>query len=222
LLIRKTEHPPIYILFSAFIIKGKVKKEERLPMGATRATDIKAHFVGDAMKILRLSIIITIIFVFAVPASARVTYGFEKIASNITNCAIGKSRLLVNVSDAGSNLASPAFRNAEPLFGSTRDIHLDNGHLLGISATADNTADVQFFQLIASQNPSGVTITKLDTAIDNLANHGLQQHGIYVPSLADGGSEPFVHNDVLPMPGAVLLASIGMVCVGWFRRRGYF
>ncbi len=48
--------------------------------------------------------------------------------------------------------------------------------------------------------------------------------GIHVQGFADSYSESFVTggDGAVPAPGAVLLASMGMVCVGWFRRRGYF
>jgi len=44
--------------------------------------------------------------------------------------------------------------------------------------------------------------------------------GIKVQGYADGGSETFVNNPVpIPAPGAILLGGIGVVLVGWLRRR---
>jgi hypothetical protein len=56
----------------------------------------------------------------------------------------------------------------------------------------------------------------------NGLDDGSLRVGIHVQGFADGGSEAFVNDGVIPTPGAVLLASIGMACVGWFRKRGYF
>jgi len=65
---------------------------------------------------------------------------------------------------------------------------------------------------------SGATYNDVLSGLDD----GSLRIGIHVQGFADGGSESFVNDGVIPAPGAVLLASFGMLCVGWFRKRGYF
>jgi len=65
---------------------------------------------------------------------------------------------------------------------------------------------------------SGSTYNDVLSGLDD----GSLRIGIHVQGFADGGSESFVNDGVIPAPGAVLLASFGMLCVGWFRKRGYF
>jgi len=54
--------------------------------------------------------------------------------------------------------------------------------------------------------------------IDSLSDGSLRI-GIHVQAFPDGGSESFVNNGVIPAPGAIALGSIGVVLVGFLRRR---
>lgn len=54
----------------------------------------------------------------------------------------------------------------------------------------------------------------------NGLNDGSILIGIKVQSFPDGGSETFINNPVpIPAPGAIFLGGIGIVLVGWLRRR---
>ncbi len=57
-----------------------------------------------------------------------------------------------------------------------------------------------------------------DTVLGDLIT-GDFRIGIRVQGFANGGSESFVNNKVIPAPGAVSLVGIGVALVGWIRRK---
>lgn len=57
-----------------------------------------------------------------------------------------------------------------------------------------------------------------DTVLGDLLT-GDFRIGIRVQGFANGGSESFVNNKVVPAPGAVSLVGIGVAIVGWIRRK---
>jgi hypothetical protein len=61
-------------------------------------------------------------------------------------------------------------------------------------------------------------VKAFDDVISDLAS-GELRIGIKVQGFANGGSESFVNNGIIPAPGAIMLGSIGAALVGWLRRR---
>jgi hypothetical protein len=64
----------------------------------------------------------------------------------------------------------------------------------------------------------------LDTGMNysdvlNSLESGDLRIGIHVQGFDSEGSESFVNNGIIPAPGAVFLGGVGIVLVGWLRRR---
>lgn len=109
----------------------------------------------------------------------------------------------------GGNLAVPPFTTT-----------------LGFSADSDPPVQPlgvnpgEFLGIIFNLQPGAV----FADVVNNLAS-GALRIGIHVQGFANGGSESFVNNGIadgngkIPAPGALVLVSIGMGCVGWLRRR---
>jgi len=71
----------------------------------------------------------------------------------------------------------------------------------------------------------GITVSLFGTnsLTDVIAylNDATLRVGLHVQGYACGGSESFVNNGLVPAPGAMLLGSAGVACLGWIRHRRY-
>lgn len=87
-------------------------------------------------------------------AAASTTYGFTGVSNTSTaNTNVGKSSLLVEVIDMGSQVA---FKFTNTSASSLTDVYFDDGTLLGIVGIVDSGAGVDFSQGASPPNlPSG-------------------------------------------------------------------
>ena len=162
------------------------------------------------MKTLALNIIIAIVVILTVPAGAQVTYSFKTATnSDIINTKTGTSQLF---SDADMGHSEIAFQFTT-ITGSSAD---SESLVQPISANPSESADTTL-----NLKPRGTSDDMLSELADESALTGINVQGF-----ANAGDESFINastaQNVVPAPAAVLLASFGMICAGWFRRRGCF
>jgi hypothetical protein len=158
------------------------------------------------------------------PGSNKALFTFTNIgpyASSITDVYFDDGALL-GIASIDNSCAGVAFsqfaipkdltgrNNVSPPFETTEGFSADSDSPIQPNGVNPNEWLGITFDLKTSKTFSDV-ITDLSS--------GELRIGIKVQGFANGGSESFVNNGIIPAPGAIMLGSIGVGLVGWLRRR---
>lgn len=176
---------------------------------------------------------------FSYTSSINTTAGISQLSVNVTDAGSGRALFtFTNVGSSAMSIADVYFDNGTSLaslFSITNGpgVNFSNGAAPpnlpgGNGASPPFVADFAMDSNAPVQpngvNPGeslGITFNlsnDFSHLIDEL-NDSATRIGIHVQGFGNGGSETFVHSSVVPVPGALALAGLGMLLIAPIKKR---